>query len=89
MQSCEYKKWKKRTEIMLPKTSLGRYSTSLFAAFLLLFLVAQFLVVSGQRGGETFSDNLAMTIPLFMAGSAAIAASIIGFISILKKHERS
>lgn len=39
---------------VLPKTPLGKWSTELALAFLVLLIAFLLLVASGQRGGETF-----------------------------------
>ena len=45
--------------------------------------------VLGQEGGETFFDNLWISIPMLGAGASAIAAFIAGIIAIIKNKERS
>ena len=47
------------------------------------------LVASGQRGGQTFSDNLLLAIPGFVGGGSAVASSIIGVIAIWHRQERA
>jgi hypothetical protein len=73
----------------LPKTPLGKWSVWLIAAFVLLLVAFQLLVVTGQRGGETFLDNLLLTIPIFLAGICGISSLITGLIGIIKSKERS
>ena len=73
----------------IPKTFLGKLSVILIMAFLFLFIIFQLLVFAGQRGGETFFDNLLLTIPIFLAGIFAIAAFVTGLISIIKNKERA
>lgn len=58
----------------MPKTRLGKWSAGLIITFLLLFVIFQLLVASGQRGGETFSDNLTLSIPALLMAAAGIAA---------------
>jgi len=72
-----------------PKTKLGRWSVGLIAAFFILFAIFQLLVGSGQQGGETFSDNLLLSIPALLMATMGIAAFVTGIIAIIKHKERS
>jgi len=72
-----------------PKTRLGRFSVGLISAFFLFFILFQLLIASGQRGGETFFDNLWLSIPISLAGICGISAFFTGIIGILKKRERA
>ncbi|MGD0353113.1 MAG: hypothetical protein ABSB38_06420 [Dehalococcoidia bacterium] len=74
---------------VLPKTSLGKWSVGLIAAFILFLVLFIILVVSGQRGGETFFSNLLLTVPMFLAGTCGVAAFVTGLIGIIKSKERS
>jgi len=73
----------------LPKTKLGKWSVSCIILLIFFFLVAQLVVASGQEGGETFFDNLYISIPMLLAGISGIMALILGLISIIKSKERS
>ena len=75
---------------VLPTTHLGKWSAKLIVAFFFL-LGATMVVVSvfHQEGGETFSDNLLISIPMFSAVATAIAASVAGIVSIWKHKEHS
>jgi cytochrome bd-type quinol oxidase subunit 2 len=73
----------------MPKTRLGKYSFRLLLGFVFLFAVAQILVISGQRGGETFFDNLWLSIPMSLAFLCAIASFVVGIMSIVRDNERS
>lgn len=72
-----------------PKTPLGAWSVGLLAAAALLFAAAQGLVASGQRGGETFTDNLALSIPLLLMTVCAVLAFLMGIVGIVRSKERS
>ncbi|OGY27314.1 MAG: hypothetical protein A2Z42_03635 [Candidatus Woykebacteria bacterium RBG_19FT_COMBO_43_10] len=75
---------------LLPKTTLGKWSVGLIIAFFLLLATGIAVVsVFKQEGGETFFDNLWISIPMLGAGAAAIAAFIVGIIAIIKNKERS
>ena len=75
---------------ILPQTTLGKWSVGLAIAFVLL-LASGMVVVQGfgQEGGETFLDNLWISIPMLSAGASAIAAFFTGMASIWKQKERA
>jgi predicted Abi (CAAX) family protease len=74
---------------VLPKTSWGKWSVGLIAAFILFLALFLILVLSGQRGGETFFSNLLLTVPMLIAGTCGVAAFVTGLIGIIKSKERS
>ncbi len=74
---------------LMPISSLGKWSFWLFIALLLFFVVFQILDLSGQSGGETFLDNLFISVPMFIASASGILAFFTGIIAIIKKKERS
>jgi len=73
----------------IPKTNLGKWSIWLIIAFIILFIVSQLLVSSGQRGGATFFSNLLLSIPMLVAGISGISAFFVGIIGIIKSKERA
>ena len=73
----------------LPKSYLGKWSIGFITAFIVLFVVFQLLVASGQRGGETFFSNLALTIPILLAGISGVLAFFTGIIGVIRNGERS
>ena len=73
----------------VPKTILGIWSVSLIIAFFAFFASFFVLVATGQRGGETFFSNPALTIPMLFAASCGVAAFITGLIGIIKSRERA
>ena len=73
----------------IPNTRLGKWSIWLIVAFILLFMMFQLLVASGQRGGDTFFSNLALSVPMLIAGICGILAFFTGIIGIIKGKERS
>jgi hypothetical protein len=75
--------------IILPKSYLGKWSIGLIAAFAVFFVIFQLLVASGQRGGETFFSNLALTIPMLLAGTSGVLAFLTGLIGVIRNRERS
>ena len=73
----------------MPKTLLGKWSVLFIILFLLLFVVFQILVLSGQRGGDTFFSNMTLTIPALSMAISGIASFSTGVISIVKDREKS
>ena len=74
---------------LTPKTTLERWSIGLIASLFLFYVLFQFLVVSGQRGGDKFFSNYALTIPILLAGISGVSAFFTGIIGIIKGKERS
>ncbi len=74
---------------ILPKTPLGKWSTGLIIAFFLFFAVFLILIALGQRGGDTYFSNLALTIPSLLAGVSGVFAFLTGFIGVIRSRERS
>ena len=74
---------------LLPQSALGKWSVGLLAAFVVFFAVFELLVASGQRGGETFFSNLALTIPILFAGASGVLAFVTGLAGVVRNRERS
>jgi len=74
---------------ILPESSLGKWSTGLIAVFAVFLVVFEILVASGQRGGKTFFSNLALTIPILLAGISSVLALLTGLIGVIRNRERS
>ncbi len=72
-----------------PKTRLGKWSIWLIIVFIVLFILFQLLVASGQSGGDTFFSNLLLSVPMLIAGISGISAFFTGIVSIIKGKERS
>lgn len=73
----------------IQKTRLGKWSIWLIIAFIVFFMTFLLLVASGQRGGATFFSNLALSVPMLIAGISGISAFFTGIIGIIKSKERS
>lgn len=73
----------------MPKSKLGKWSVGCLGLFVLFLLIGNIVVASGQEGGETFVDNLYISIPMTLAGLSGIAAFVTGLVSIIKSRERS
>lgn len=71
---------------ILPKTSLGRWSVGLAAAFILLSIL--FAVLTGL-GGVGPGPVAPIVIATVIFGISGIAAFVTGLISIVKSKERS
>jgi hypothetical protein len=74
---------------IVPKTTPGKWSTGLICGFFLFLALLIILAASGQRGGETFSSNLALAVPGLLAAICGIAAFFSGVIAIIKSKERA
>jgi hypothetical protein len=74
---------------VLPRTLLGKWSVGLIGGLILFFALMVLLVASGQRGGDTFFSNLALSIPGLLAGACGIAAFFTGAIAVTLSRERS
>ena len=72
-----------------PSTTLGKWSVWLIIGFIVLFAIFQILVALGQRGGDTFFSNLALSVPMSIAGISGISAFFTGIIGIIKYRDRS
>lgn len=75
--------------LALPRTQPGKVAAILLAAHVVLMLIFNGLVLSGQRGGDTFFSNLWLTIPFLIAGVAAISGAVIAAYAVIARHERS
>src|SRR3989344_4200155 len=70
----------------LPRTKLGKRSLILIICFFLFLIIAHILIATGQEGGETFLDNLYISVPMLLAALSALSAFVTGIISIIKKE---
>lgn len=74
---------------LVPSTLPGRWSAGLLAASLLCFVFFFVLVMSGQRGGDTFFSNLWLSGTILPAAALAIAAGAVGLAAAIRDGERS
>lgn len=74
---------------IVPRTTLGKWSVGLIGGLIFFFALLWVLVAAGQRGGETFFSNPALTVPALLAAISGIAAFFTGVIGIIKSKERS
>ena len=71
---------------ILPKTSLGKWSTGLIVAALLMVVGSIIELVLGSHGGVTL---VSWQILNLLVVAFAISSMVIGIISIVKSKERS
>jgi len=72
-----------------PQTKLGKRSAWLLVAVVIFLASFRIIVITGQRGGDTFLGNPFLAVPILLAGISGIAAFITGLISIIRRKERS
>ena len=74
---------------ILPKTSLGRWSVGLAAAFILLFVLVLVLAYLGVSAAELVDFSSVGLIIAAAFGISGIGSFVTGLISIIKSKERS
>ncbi len=72
----------------MPSTTLGKWAGRLLLLSVALLAAFVGLVVSGQRGGDTFFSNLPLAMTMLAAAAAAVAAGGCG-VGALRRHDRS
>lgn len=73
----------------LPRTRRGRLGVVLFGLHIALMVFFQLLLATGQRGGETFFDNVWLASTILLAGVAALAAGGVSLLAMIGRGERS
>ena len=71
----------------MPSTGMGRWAGWLLVLALACFALFFGLVMAGQRGGDTFFSNLALTIPVLVSAVAAIGGGVAGVVA--RRHNDS
>jgi membrane associated rhomboid family serine protease len=74
---------------LLPATSLDWLVVGLLTAAATLLLIGIALAASGQEGGDKFSDNLWLAIPMLGAGLSAVIAGAVAAFAVSFRRERS
>lgn len=74
---------------LVPSTLAGRWSAALLAGSAACFVAFFLLVMSGQRGGDTFFSNPWLSGAILVAAGLAIAAGIVGLVAAVRHGERS
>jgi hypothetical protein len=75
-------------EVSMPSTTIGKWAGRLLALSAAFFAFFFGLVATGQRGGDTFFSNPALSITVLAAAGAAVAAGGFGVIA-LRRRDRS
>jgi hypothetical protein len=75
-------------DVSMPSTTMGKWAARLLALSAGFFIFFFGLVRTGQRGGDTFFSNPALSITILAAAGAAVAAGGVGVIA-LWRHDRS
>ena len=76
--------------IFIPRTKFGRWSVGFTVVFILLFAIGNLVVsVRGPRAGQAFLSDPLLSIPMLGSGASAIMAFFLGFVSIIRRKERS
>lgn len=73
----------------MPKTTAGRLTIIFIILFFAAFTTMQILVATGERGGDTFTDNLFLSIPALIGAICGVSALIAGLIAVIKYREKS
>lgn len=75
--------------LALPSTRAGWWAAGLAAGFFGFFGLFMILVAAGQRGGDTFFDNLWLSGTMLAAGLSAFAGGVTAAVAIVRRRERS
>lgn len=74
---------------LIPKTKMGCWSAILILCFFVFFVIMQIFVFLGMRGGETFFDNLPLSMCALFMFLCGVGSFVLGVVSILRYKERS
>lgn len=74
---------------LLPETAPGRWALGLFGLAVAGFVLMTVAVATGQRGGETFSDNWWLAAPALLASVSSVASGVVGAYAIVRRHEHA
>jgi len=72
----------------VPKTRPGKLSVGAFVAFFACFGMFQLMLALGEIGGDTFFDNLKLSIPISLAVICAATAFFTGIFGVIRNKER-
>jgi hypothetical protein len=72
-----------------PGTPYGRRCLVLFGVAGLGVVAFVLAIVSGERGGETFTSNWWLTGPALVAAFGLIGTFVAGVVAVFREHERS
>ena len=75
---------------LLPHSHTGIASVALAALFFLCIAFVRVVVtVTGQGGGDAFTDNLLVGVPMLVATAAGVAALVTGLVALIRSRDRS
>jgi hypothetical protein len=80
--------WRTRHPLF-PTSRLGWWSVWTFGMLVAGFAVMLTMAILGETGGETFRDNLALSIPAAVAFAGATVSIGSGIVAAVRSHERS
>ena len=72
-----------------PATPQGQWTILLLLAFVTGFAGLMVSAVSGQKGGDNFTDNWWLAGPAIVATLSGLAALVTGLFAIVERGERS
>jgi hypothetical protein len=73
----------------LPHTLAGKTSVVFAGAIVVIAGYTGLLLADGQRGGETFFDNLVLAIPALMMLGSAVLSMLGALVAVRYRSERS
>ena len=75
--------------LMVPATTAGRWCLASFTFGVLSLILMMVSVISGQEGGDTFTDNWWISGPALVAGLGFVVAFATGLFAMLGSRERA
>ena len=74
---------------MVPATTGGRLCLASFTFGVLSLVVMMAAAISGQEGGDTFTDNWWIAGPAVLAALGIVVAFVTGLVAIIGSRERA
>lgn len=72
---------------MMPKSVVGKVSVGFLVAFIVIFAVFFLIAMSGEKGGDTFADNLWLSVPGISAAACGIVAFFTSLVALIKEKD--
>jgi hypothetical protein len=73
----------------MPKTTIGKWSVGLIGAFFILLMAGSLVASATGGGGETFFDNIPLSLTMLGAVVSGVLAGVVGLVAVIKKRERA